>query len=105
MGPRRLIFGFAGPNEPAAAISEFMRTARTPLTLSGAFFDGQVLPASGVAELATLPTRPQLLSQFMGDLQSPLAMLAGLITGTLREFAGLIEARSEPNGGKPCLGP
>jgi large subunit ribosomal protein L10 len=101
-GPTALVFGFAGPNEPATAIGEYMRTGRTPLSLTGAYFDGQILPASGVAELASLPTRPQLLSQFMGDLQSPLAVLAGLINGTLREFAGLVEARSNQMEASPA---
>ncbi len=93
-GPTALIFGFGEPREPAAAITEFIRTARSAMTLTGAYYDGEVLPAAGVADLATLPSRGQLLSQLMGDLQSPLAILAGLISGTLREFAGLIEARS-----------
>jgi large subunit ribosomal protein L10 len=93
-GPTALIFGFGEPRQPAAAVSEFIRTARSPLTLTGAYFDGQVLPATGVTELATLPSKEQLLSQLMGDLQSPLATLGGLLAGTLREFASLIEARS-----------
>jgi large subunit ribosomal protein L10 len=93
-GPTALIFGFGEAREPAAAITEYLRTSRAPITLTGAFYDGEVLPPAGVNDLATLPSRGQLLAQFMGDLQSPLAMLAGLISGTLREFAGLIEARS-----------
>lgn len=93
-GPTALMFGFGDPNEPAKAITDYLRTARNSLTLVGAFVDGQALPASEVAELANLPSRPQLLAQFMGGMQSPVAMLAGLISGTLREFAGLIDARA-----------
>jgi len=93
-GPTALIFGFSEPNQPASAITEYVRSARTSLTVGGAYFDGQVLPAGGVAELASLPSRPQLISQFMGAMQSPLAVFSGLLDATLREFAGLIEARS-----------
>jgi large subunit ribosomal protein L10 len=93
-GPTALVFGFDEPRAPASAIAEFVRTSRTSLTLTGAYFEGQPLPASGVADLASLPSRGQLLSQLMGDLQSPLATLAGLLSGTLREFASLIDARS-----------
>jgi large subunit ribosomal protein L10 len=93
-GPTALIFGFGEPRDPAAAITDYLRTSRSPMTLTGAFYEGEVLPPTGVADLATLPSRSQLLAQFMGDLQSPLSMLAGLISGTLREFAGLIEART-----------
>lgn len=93
-GPTALMFGFGDPNEPAKVITEYLRTARNSLTLTGAYLEGQSLPAEGVADLANLPTRGQLLAGFMGGLQSPVAMLAGLISGTLREFSSLIEARS-----------
>jgi large subunit ribosomal protein L10 len=93
-GPTALIFGFGEPRDPAATITEYIRTSRSAMTLTGAFYEGQVLPPAGVGDLATLPSRGQLLAQLMGDLQSPLSTLAGLISGTLREFAGLIEARS-----------
>ena len=101
-GPTALMFGFADPNDPARVITEYIRTSRSTLTLVGAYLDGQTLPASGVAELATLPTRPQLLSQFMGGLQSPLATLAGLISGTLREFASLVDARATQLEAEPA---
>jgi large subunit ribosomal protein L10 len=93
-GPTALIFGFDEPRAPAAAVTEFVRTSRTPLTLTGVYFEGQAMPAASVGELASLPSREQLLSQLMGDIQSPLAILAGLLSATLRDFAGLIEARS-----------
>lgn len=101
-GATALMFGFSDPNDPARAITEYIRTSRNSLTLVGAYLDGQTLPAAGVAELATLPSRPQLLSQFMGGLQSPMATLAGLITGTLREFAGLVDARATQMEGEPA---
>ena len=93
-GPTALIFGFGEPREPAAALTDFVRSSRTTLTLTGAFFEGQAMPAPGIADLASLPSKGQLLSQLMGDLQSPLSTLASLLAGTLREFAGLVEARS-----------
>jgi large subunit ribosomal protein L10 len=93
-GPTALIFGFSEPNQPASAITEYIRSSRTSLTVGGAYFDGQVLPASDVTDLATLPSRPQLVSLFMGAMQSPLAVFSGLIAATLRDFAGLVEARS-----------
>jgi large subunit ribosomal protein L10 len=93
-GPTALIFGFGEPRAPAAAITEFVRTSRTSLTVTGGSFEGQAMPAASVGDLANLPTRDQLLAQFMGGLQSPLSTLAGLLAGTLREFAGLIEART-----------
>jgi large subunit ribosomal protein L10 len=101
-GPTALMFGFSDPNEPARVITEYVRTARNSLTLVGAFVDGQTLPAAGIADLATLPSRPQLLSQFMGGLQSPMAILAGLISATLREFAGLVDARATQLEGAPA---
>lgn len=94
-GPTALFFGFGEPSAPAKILNDYVRTARNSLTLMGIYVDGQALPGSEIAGLANLPSRGQLLAQFMGDLQSPVAIFAGLISATLREFAGLIDARSK----------
>lgn len=93
-GPTAVLFGTADGPATARAITEFIRSTRSPFTLYGAFFEDRVFPADEVQELATLPSREALVAQLMGALQSPVATLAGLLSGTLRQFASLIEARA-----------
>jgi large subunit ribosomal protein L10 len=94
-GPTAVIFGYDDISKPAKAITEYVRTARNTLTITGAFLDGQVMKAAEVADLASLPSRENMIAQFVGSLQSPIAMFSGLITSVVREFAGLIDARAQ----------
>lgn len=94
-GPTAMLFGYGDIAAAARALSEYVRTARNALTVQGACLDGQVLRPEQVSELANLPSRETLIGQLAGSLQSPLATLAGLLTGVVREFAGLIDARAQ----------
>lgn len=94
-GPTALVFGFGDPSAAARAVTEYVRTARNALTIQGAYLDGQTFAADQVTDLANLPSRETLIAQFVGGMQSPLATFAGLLTGVVREFAGLIDARAQ----------
>jgi large subunit ribosomal protein L10 len=94
-GPTAMLFGYGDIAAAARALSEYVRTARNALTVQGACLDGQILRPEQVSELANLPSRETLIGQIAGSLQSPLATLAGLLTGVVREFAGLIDARAK----------
>jgi large subunit ribosomal protein L10 len=93
-GPTAIIFSYEDIAGPAKAISDYIRTSRNTLTITGAYLDGQVMKAAEVTDLANLPSRENLIAGFMGGLQSPIATFAGLLTAVVREFAGLIEARA-----------
>lgn len=94
-GPTAMIFGYDDIAKPAKAVTEYIRTARNAMTITGAYLDGQVMKAAAVADLASLPSREALLAGFVGGLQTPIATFAGLLSGVVREFAGLINARAE----------
>jgi large subunit ribosomal protein L10 len=80
---------------PARALSEFLRSSRLDVKIYGAYVEGQVIDRKGVEDLASVPPREILLGKIAGALISPAAELAGLLSGTLREFAGLVEARAD----------
>ena len=94
-GPTAVIFGYDDIAAPARAVTEYVRTARTALTITGAFLDGEVMAPAAVTELANLPNRETLIAQFVGGMQSPIATFSGLISSVVREFAGLIDARAQ----------
>jgi large subunit ribosomal protein L10 len=93
-GPTAVLFGSGDGVNEAKAITEFIRATRSTFALYGGYAEGRILDAAQVQELATLPGKGALLSQLMGALQSPIANLAGLLSATLREFAGLVDARA-----------
>ncbi len=92
-GPTAMIFSYGDPAVAAKAVTEYVRTARNALTIQGAFLEGEVFQGAQVTELASLPSREQLIAQFVGGMQSPIQTFAGLISATVREFAGLVDAR------------
>ncbi|MEX2238962.1 MAG: 50S ribosomal protein L10 [Dehalococcoidia bacterium] len=94
-GPTAVAFGYgADVVAPAKALTDFLRTSRLDVTIHGAYVEGQVIDRKGVEDLASVPSKEILLSKIAGALISPAAQLAGLLSGTLREFAGLVDARA-----------
>ncbi len=101
-GPTAILFGYGDVSAPAKAVQEYVRTARNALTVNSAYMDGQVLSANQLGDIANLPSREQLLANFMGGLRSPVAAFASLLQGTIQQFAGLIDARASQLEGSPA---
>jgi large subunit ribosomal protein L10 len=93
-GPTAILFGYGDVAAPAKAVQEYVRTARNALTVNSAYMDGQVLSANELGDIANLPSKEQLLANFMGGLRSPVAAFASLLQGTIQQFAGLVDARA-----------
>jgi large subunit ribosomal protein L10 len=69
------------PGDPAAAaktLSDFARTSRK-LALRGAYLDGEAFDADGVKQLATLPSREQLLTNLVSQMLSPVSGFANVL--------------------------
>ena len=69
------------PGDPAAAaktLSDFGRTSRK-LALRGAYLDGEAIGPESVKQLATLPSREQLLTSLVGSMMSPVSGLANVL--------------------------
>lgn len=93
-GPTAIIFGFDDPILPIKTVVEYQRGARNTFVARKAFLEGQVIPANRLSELATLPSREQMIAEIAGALQSPVVSLVYLLSSTIQEFSGLLEARA-----------
>lgn len=93
-GPTVVIFGYDDPILPIKTVVEYQRTARNAFAARKAFMDGQVIPASRLSDLATLPPKEQMIAEIAGALQSPITNLVYLLSATIQEFSGLLEARA-----------
>ena len=86
--------GFAfGEDEVAAAkiLAEFAKEFEKP-ALKAAWVGGHVYDADGIKTLALLPPREVLLGQFIGALRSPMQGMVGVLSGSLRQMVGVIDA-------------
>lgn len=93
-GPTLLIFGYGDVVAPAKAVSDYARTARNSFAPRRAFLDGGILDSAAIADLASLPSREQLIARLAGAFVSPIQNLANLLSASLRDTAGLLEARA-----------
>lgn len=93
-GPTALALGFGDPVAPVKLLTEHLRARRLTLTIHGGWMEGKALTRAEVESIATLPSREQLIADVIGKLQSPLYTLAGLLQASMRNFAGLVDARA-----------
>jgi large subunit ribosomal protein L10 len=78
VGPTAITFVPGDPAAAAKTLSDFGRTSRK-LELRGAYLDGETLGADSVKQLATLPSREQLLTNLVTGLVSPISGLANVL--------------------------
>jgi large subunit ribosomal protein L10 len=93
-GPTALTIGFDDPIAPVKAFTEHLRAKRLNIEVHGGWLEGKVLTRAEVESLATMPSKEQMLADFIGKMQSPLYNFAGLMQSTIRNFAGLVDARA-----------
>jgi len=98
-GPTALVTAEADPVQTAKVVSDFVRTSRI-LQIKAGILDGQVIPATEVERLATLPPREVLLARVVGGIQAPLYGLVGVLAGTIRSLQNVLQARADQLGGQ-----
>lgn len=93
-GPTAVAFGYDEPVDVARILQDYIRTTRSALTIQGAVMGrGPVLSTREVERLATLPTKPQLIAQLLGQMQAPIYGLLRVLNGPLSNFGYLLQAR------------
>lgn len=90
-GPTALAFGTEDPVAPAKALSDFAKQNKA-LQIKGGWLTGAVIDAAGVQALADLPSREVLLAQVARGFQAPLAGLANVLQGTIRNVVYALDA-------------
>lgn len=95
LGPTAFLFSNGDIAKAAKSVQDYVRTARNTFAVQGSWVEGQVIMGpEGVADLASLPSKDQLLAGFMGGLRSPIAAFASLMSATIQQFASLVDARA-----------
>jgi len=79
-------------------LTDFARTSRI-LTIRGGVLDKNVIDASQVEAISTLPSKEQLQGKLLGLLQSPMSRTLSVLSGPSRSVAYLLQARADQLGG------
>ena len=91
--------------QTAKLLVEFHKAHEEHMTLRGALIDGQLLDATRIKQLASLPPKPVLLAEVLWTIESPLADVIFTIErliGDVAWFAEQVAAKkSTQSGGVP----
>ena len=75
VGPNAIAFGHSDAVAPARVLANFAKTADA-LELKCGVVEGTYYDATGIAAIANIPSRDELLAKFLGSIQSPITNFA-----------------------------
>jgi large subunit ribosomal protein L10 len=96
-GPVAAAFSYDDVVMPAKALYEFNKEAEQ-IEILGGFVDGKYISKAEAKELATLPSRTELLGRLVGTLKSPISGFHGVLSGVLRKFVLALAAVRDKKG-------
>ena len=77
-GPSAMAVSTTDATAPARVLCKFAKTAPA-LEIKGGVVDGIVYDAKGIAQLADIPSKEELLSRLLGSMKSPISNLARVL--------------------------
>lgn len=86
-GPSAFAFGYEDAIAPARVLNDIIREYKK-MAFKGGVVEGHFFNEDGIRDVATLPTRDQLIAKFMGSIQSPVSKL-------VRTFQAIADAKQE----------
>ena len=92
-GPSALAISTEDATAPARVLAKFAKTANK-LEIKGGVVEGNVYDAAGIATIANIPSRDELISKLLGSLQSPIT-----------NFARVMNQLAEKGGAGACEAP
>lgn len=83
-GPTAICFGGEDPALPCK-LSVAIEKKFKPFIIKGGVVEGELVDASAVKELATMPSREELLARLAGAFQGPIQKIAGVLNALIRD--------------------
>jgi large subunit ribosomal protein L10 len=90
-GPTSITFSYHDVVAPARILNTYVKK-QPKLGMRAGLFEGEVVPAEKISEIADLPPRDVLLAYALAAMQGPLAGLVRTLQGILIMFIGTLQA-------------
>ena len=92
-GPSAIAISTTDATAPARVLVKFAKEAKA-LEIKGGIVEGAAYDAAGIASIASIPSRDELISKLLGSLQSPIT-----------NFARVMNQLAEKGGAGECEAP
>lgn len=96
-GPSAMVYGKGDVSQVAKILKDFIKENEKPVVKVGAL-EGVVLTAADVEQLASLPSREQLLSMMVGTLAAPMSRLVGVFQQKAASLLYVLQAAADKKG-------
>ena len=96
----QLLYAFNSDDEvaPARSLADFAKTNPQIEFVAAISSEGQLLGASVVKDLASLPTKDVLRAQLISTISASVSGFVNILSGNLRGFLNVLNAKVESNG-------
>lgn len=92
--PTATLFLYGDPIEPLKALAKMVKELNLP-TIKFGFLDGKTLSDTDVVKLSTLPTKPVLQAQLLGQMLSPIQGLHRALSWNMQSLVMTFNAIKE----------
>lgn len=90
-GVNAYAISYDDPTLPAKVLNRH-KEYKEKLILKAALFEGKIIGANRVEELAKLPSRQELIGKLANMLNSPMTKLASTLNGAIASFVNVLKA-------------
>lgn len=91
VGQTGIAIGYDDPAMPARVLNEFIDPKLEIPKLNFAVLEKTIFDGARLKELASMPSRQDLLASIVGSLQAPVQGIVGSINAVMRDLAALVE--------------
>jgi len=96
-GSIAVAFSFEDEIAAAGIIYKVSKTNEN-ITLTGGILDGDVFGPEKALQLASIPSREELLAKLVGSMKAPISGFHGVLHGVMRQFVGTLQAVVDQGG-------
>jgi large subunit ribosomal protein L10 len=87
-----VVFAYDDPVQPARILKDFVKDNPSMMTLKVCVIEKEVFDGARLEELASLPTRDELISAIIGSIAAPAQGIVGAIHGVMSGIVYAIDA-------------
>ncbi len=96
-GPTVTLFALGDAVEAAKALTEFSKKVEA-FSIKDGFLGDQVMNEAQIKQLATLPSKPQLISQLLSVMNGPIRNFVCVLNAAQRDFTRVVQAIADKKG-------